>query len=159
VAVGYEQGVVDVIEACITLENAAEKLYCVLAEAHADDAEMAALWLKMAREERSHAAQFKLALGNAASMVATVAVDPAQAETLRRRVADLTDRYTASPPSAVEALEAAAQLEDDLANVHMDRVGTFAARSYKTLFRAMMAADKDHFGCLKKVLWRRRPKT
>jgi rubrerythrin len=155
VTASYEQKVVDLIEACIAIESAAEKLYAVLATVHSDDAELSALWLKMAREEQSHAAQFRLALGNAVSMVESVAVDPDEAERLRLFISDLTDRYVASPPSVAEALTAAAKLEDDLANMHMDRVATFAAQSYKTLFRAMMAADKDHFGCLKKAMWRR----
>jgi rubrerythrin len=152
---GYEQQVVDLIEACIAVESAAEKLYSMLAVAHAEDAELSALWLKMAREEQSHAAQFRLALANAGAMVETVQVDSVAAEKLRLRIGELLDRYAASPPTAIEALKAAADFEDDLANMHMDRVATFASPSYKSLFKAMMAADKDHFGCLNKALRRR----
>jgi rubrerythrin len=155
VTAGYEQNVVDLIEACIAIELAIGKLYSVLAAVHSDDAEISALWLKMAREEQSHAAQFKLALGNAAAMVKTVNVDPEATEKLRQGVCALADQFAANPPSIAEALAAAAKFEDDLAAMHMDRVATFADESYKTLFRAMMAADKDHFGCLKKALWRR----
>jgi rubrerythrin len=155
VGASYEQSVVDLIEACIAVENAAHKLYSVLAAVHSDDSEISALWMKMAREEQNHAAQFKLALGNAAAMVKTVAVDPEAAEKLRQEVLALADRYVASPPTVAEALTAAAGFEDALANIHMDRVASFADQSYKTLFKAMMAADKDHFGCLKKALWRR----
>jgi rubrerythrin len=152
---GYEQQVVDLIEACIAVESAAEKLYSMLAVAHSEDTEISALWLKMAREEQSHAAQFKLALSNAAAMVETVQVDLTEAEKLRTRIAELNERYAASPPTVPEALKAAAEFEDDLANMHMDRAATFASPSYKSLFRAMMAADKDHFGCLNKALRRR----
>jgi rubrerythrin len=155
VTAGYEQTVVDLIEACIAVEHAAEKLYTVLAAVHSEDLEISALWSKMAREEQNHAAQFKLAQGNAGSMVDTVAVDPAEAERIRRFVLDLAERYQAQPPPIGDALAIAAKLEEDLATMHMDRVATFATPSYKTLFRAMMAADKDHFGCLQKAMRRR----
>lgn len=152
---GYEQSVVDLIEACLAIENAASKLYSLLADLHSEDVEISALWAKMAREEQSHAAQFKLALANATAMVETVNVDPEEAARLGRLATDLVDRYVASPPSVAEALTAAAKLEDDLAQMHMDRVATFTKASYKTLFSAMMAADKDHVGCLSKALRRR----
>jgi rubrerythrin len=155
VTAGYEQNVVDLIEACLAIETAAAKLYSRLADLHSEDTEMSALWMKMAREEQSHAAQFKLALGNATAMVQTVDVDPGDAERLRRLATDLFDRYAASPPTVAEALAAAAKLEEDLGQMHMDRVATFTKTSYKALFAAMMAADKDHFGCLKKALRRR----
>jgi rubrerythrin len=155
VTAGYEQKVVDLIEACIAIESAAGQLYSMLAAVHSDDAEISALWLKMAREEQSHAAQFKLALGNAASIVDTVEAVLAEAEKLRRAVSEMSDRYVASPPSVTEALTAAAKLEDDFAHMHMDRVATFTNKSYKALFKAMMAADNDHVGCLKKALRRR----
>jgi rubrerythrin len=155
VTAGYEQNVVDLIEACLAIETAAAKLYSLLADLHSEDVEISALWMKMAREEQSHAAQFKLALANAAAMVQTVKVDRKEAERLRRLATDLIGRYVASPPSVPEALAAAAKLEEDLAQMHMDRVATFAQASYKALFSAMMAADKDHFGCLTKALRRR----
>jgi rubrerythrin len=149
-----ERNVEYVLGVCLRLELAASRLYELLSGAHAADVEMFHLWKKMARDEESHAAQFRLALASP-SMLETVTVDGSDADRALSKLDALIAVYRTSPPTATQALSAAIALEDEMARLHMSKVATFAAKKHASLFEAMMAADIGHRDGLALALRRR----
>lgn len=134
------------------LERAMFDLYQVLATAHEDAPTIAKLWRKTAREEEQHAAQFRLALSNARSMVFEVRAEWKDALQMVQAIEALVQRYRANPPTIPEALRSAIALEKSLAHLHVDRACVFANDAHQRLFRAMMAADEEHIGSLENAL-------
>jgi hypothetical protein len=126
-------------------------LYRDLAAAHAGDRRLAQLWMKTAREEDNHAHQFELALRYddqlGALLVGADAV-AALVELIRER----RRGFAGSPPSPVDALRAAVDLEDRFAHFHMSTVADFRSPNLRKLFEAMMAADRAHSAALREAL-------
>jgi rubrerythrin len=151
-----ERSIDHVLGICLRIELAASQLYELLSNVHAADAEMLQLWKKMAREEESHAAQFRLALASP-SMLETVTIDGAEADGMLKKLDTLIAAYRTSPPTPAQALAASIELEDELSLLHMSTVGTFAAKKHASLFEAMMAADRGHRDGLAVALRRRSP--
>jgi rubrerythrin len=142
-AVDGERDIEHVLGICLRLELAAGQLYELLSSVHAADVEMFHLWKTMAREEESHAAQFRLALASP-SMLETVTVGGSDADRMLGKVDTLIARYRTAPPTPAQALAATIELESELVQLHMSKVATFAAKKHASLFEAMMAADIGH---------------
>jgi rubrerythrin len=142
----------EVLTACRDMETAMADLYEMLAKVHADIPHMVKLWTKTANDERNHAAQFALALdiGNAA--VEAVRVDLSVIERTIRSVKLLQKECATHPPTVEQALQAAISFEEALVNLHADKIPIFADASHKKLFGAMMAADQEHVGRLRRML-------
>lgn len=142
------------LQTCLAIETAHARYYGVLAAAHAADPEISALWRKTAREEESHAAQFRLAISGAAGTISAVASPLSEATRLLQGVELALARTQAEAPSIPDALRSAIRMEEALAALHMDQVVIFERLSHQNLFRAMMAADKGHVDALRQALAR-----
>jgi rubrerythrin len=147
-----EYNVREVLVACRDLETLMASLYDMLAKIHADVPSMAKLWTKTANEERNHAAQFGLVLDIRNEAVEAVRVDHAQVGRTRRAVEMLCQECVTRPPTVDEALRATIAFEEALLDLHAHQVAIFADDSHKHLFAAMMAADREHVGRLRRAL-------
>jgi rubrerythrin len=141
-----------VLSGCRDMETAMADLYDLLAKIHAGVPYMAKLWSKTANEERNHAAQFTLALDIANGAVKAVRVDISTIERTVHAVHLLREEYLARPPTVEQALQAAITSEEALVDLHADKIPIFAEESHKRLFVAMMAADREHVGRLRRAL-------
>jgi rubrerythrin len=144
-----------VLAACERIEVLAAQAYRKLAALHAADTELAALWSKTAREEESHAAQFRFSQAVLDQVVGQVRVKLADAVTATNRLVDFLRRCDASPPSSLEALREMIDLEQWLEQFHLANAAAFTSPQHQKLFRAMMQADCEHVGALRAVLARR----
>jgi rubrerythrin len=143
---------IQLLETCLAIELAASRLYAVLATAHADNPTISQLWKRTARDEESHAAQFRLAISCAATMLEGASGDLASANQVLQAIEGVAARYAAHPPSVAEALKTAITLEENLVHFHVDRVARFTRHSYEELFRSMMTADAEHVERLREAL-------
>jgi len=141
-----------VLSACRDMETAMADLYDLLAKIHTGVPYMAKLWSKTANEERNHAAQFALALDIANAAVKAVRVDISTIERTLRAVHMLREACFAHPPTVEQALHAAIAFEEALVDLHADKIPIFAEESHRKLFTAMMAADREHVGRLRRAL-------
>jgi rubrerythrin len=140
-------------DVCQRIEMAHAQLYRVLAEAHAADASIAALWRKTANEEDGHAAQFRLA-ANYSESIQGVAVDLAQATEMLQTVEATVRRMRAQPPGITDALRIAIRMEEAMERLHMDQLVQFGNSAHQRLFRAMMGVDQAHVQSLRDALAR-----
>jgi rubrerythrin len=141
-----------ILDTCRKVEEAAARLYHLLAKLHRDNAGMAALWTKTAREEENHATQIEMLRRRKMQMASSVKVDPTKAEKALELVeAVIVDAMLNSIPVR-RALEEAVTLENVLVQFHTDYAVEFADEADQKLFRSMMAADRDHVGALSAAL-------
>lgn len=127
-------------------------LYDLLAKIYAGVPQMAKLWSKTANEERNHAAQFTLALDIGSGAIKAVRVDISIIERALHAVHLLREECFARPPTVEQALQAAIAFEEALVSLHADKIPIFAEESHKKLFAAMMAADREDLGRLRRAL-------
>ncbi len=146
-----EPGTDHLLEVYRRIEFTLASLYRFLSNLYADTPDTAAVFLKTANEEENHALQFELAL-KLPNPIAhpTVAVEAADA--LLKDVLDLDAKVRRTLPAPVEALQTAVDLETRLAAYHMDSIGIFHQPRLQEMFKAMMAADKQHVETLTAAL-------
>jgi hypothetical protein len=141
-----------ILSTCRKIEEGAAQLYHLLAEVHREEAHMAALWTKTAREEENHAQQIALVQRSQAKSGATVKVDLEKAEEALRMVGAVIEAYRRESPTVRQALEEAITIEYALTQFHADYAVEFGDAAYRQLFRSMMAADQQHVEALKAAL-------
>jgi hypothetical protein len=144
---GYE-----VLRTCRALELAMADFYEDLALFHQEDAEMARLWKKTAREEVNHAAQFTLLLDTMSDEISAIRADALTLEEIRRAISATRERFQQHHPTVREALVAAIDFEESMSCFHADQVAVFDLPRLCALFKAMMAADHDHVQALRRGL-------
>ncbi len=140
-------------DVCQRIETAHARLYRALAEAHASNPSIAALWRKTADEEEGHAAQFRLAM-NYSRSVQGIAIDVAQAIQMLQTVEATVARLQDHPPTVVVALRIAISMEEAMERLHMDQLVQFENTAHQKLFRAMMSVDHAHVQSLRDALVR-----
>jgi rubrerythrin len=146
------QEVYRVLTACRFIELTMAGFYEELAVLHQDDAAMANLWKKTAREEMNHAAQFSLLIDTMSDTVSAALTDPATLDRVRRAIENTIEEYRLRLPSAREALVAAIDFEESMSSLHADQVLVFTHSQCKHLLAAMMAADRGHVSTLRAAL-------
>ena len=140
-----------VLEICRDIELACGELYNYYAEIFCNHEELAALWLKTAREEGNHARQFVLAINLQRQQVADSArIDGFTAKNMLNMIKTVYDGVRGKKPSMLEALSSAIKLEEKLQGCHMTTAVHFVEESHRQLFAAMMKADKDHIEALRR---------
>lgn len=132
------------IDVCREIELTMGRLYRRLAVAHAYDPVIAELWSKTAREEDSHAAQYRLGAPLLDAMLAAPRFDLGEGLRLLGEAEDILGRIDREPPGIVEALEMAVALERAFASFHMPSAFSFSEESHRRLAEAMMDADNKH---------------
>ncbi len=146
------------LDVCRRIEFAMAGLYRYLADRYPDLPDVAAALRKTANEEENHALQFQLA-SKLPNLLVELKVDVEVADRLLKTVQDLDAKVRQTPPSAVGALRLALELERRLADYHMDSVGVFQSPQLQEMFKAMMAADKNHVKALSEALARLSPES
>jgi rubrerythrin len=141
-----------VLGACLKVEAAAARLYHLFARLHRDDAGMAALWSKTAREEENHARQVEMVMLRRDRMSVVVRADLQKAERALAMLESAITDSMLSTPDLRRALEEAISLENVLTQFHADYAVEFVEAVDQQLFRSMMAADRDHVAALQAAL-------
>lgn len=141
-----------IFETCYEIEKTMAEVYFRFHELYKDDTQIADLWYKTSLEEENHAMQFKLAISMRSELTGEVEVDLVHARQALQRVRDLARQVAAAPPTPVEALSIAVEMERRLAEFHVDCLARFKESSHQEMFRAMMKADREHVETLEQAL-------
>lgn len=139
------------LEVCRRIEFTLASLYRFLSDLYGDTLDIAAVFLKTANEEENHALQFQLAL-KLPNVIAHPTVAVGTEDYLLRDVLNLDAKVRRTLPPPVDALRTAVDLETRLAAYHMDSIGVFHHPRLQEMFKAMMAADKQHVETLTAAL-------
>jgi rubrerythrin len=139
------------LEVCRRIEFTLASLYRFLSNLYGDIPDIAAVFLKTANEEENHALQFVHAL-KLPNVIEHPTAAAGSEDYLLRDVLDLDAKVRRTPPPPVDALRTAVDLERRLAGYHMDTIGVFRQPRLQEMFKAMMAADKDHVETLTAAL-------
>jgi hypothetical protein len=126
--------------------------YRTLATAHRGHPKISALWAKTALEEDGHVSHFDLAMSVRGDMIQSSNINLVRIDEAVKGVKDFLEEIKTSPPDIRTALRTAIQLEEQYVQFHMDMAVAFDTESHRKLFRAMMAADKEHVDSLCKAL-------
>jgi rubrerythrin len=145
-------GDVTLLDLCRKVELAAARLYHLYAKLHRDEVGISALWLKTAREEENHAQQIQMVIRRRGQLAVTIQADPEKAQKALALIEEMIAQGMVSVPPVHRALEDAVTAEHAFVQFHADYAVEFREESDRSLFRSMMAADKDHVGALQAAL-------
>jgi len=140
-----------ILEACHELEKNMAKIYSIFCEEFKQDEELSEMWQKTAREEENHALQFRMALKIKEDLVESAQVDLSRIMNSLEAVKSILKRTRENPPTPLEALRSAINLERQLADFHLDCLASFKNAFHKDMFQAMMKADRDHVETLERA--------
>lgn len=142
----------DVLEVCQSVEASCAELYHYFADLFKDDRETFLLWLKTAMEEENHARLFALvAKLRRNNIVEAIRIDLVDAEVALLYVRSLIDRVKKNPPTQVEALRVAIELEKKLDCFLMENVIDFADPAQEKSFQAITSSDRRHLESLEEA--------
>jgi len=149
--------VMTVLSHCRDIERTCAELYEYYAELFKQNPDIAKLWAKTAAEERSHVAQFEMALRLREALVETVFQDAGKVVVVLERFIRFLDKVRNEPPTLEEALCSAIAMEEEVADYHLESIAKFRQESSRQVFHAMMAADHDHLEALEEAYRQLRP--
>ena len=142
---------IQLLEKCQKLEEVAAEMYHLLAQAHKSDPGICALWEKTAKEEENHASQFSLAIRMKKGLSVEIKAEKSKVEKTLEMAESKLEEIKNGPSQIRKALEDMVMLEEVFSEFHLTSTMCFPDESHKKLFQAMMSADKDHVGSLKKA--------
>jgi rubrerythrin len=137
---------------CTRIEGLCADLYHYYSDLYRDSAEVSQLWKKTALEEENHQKQFELAnrLQKAGGIELNADLD--RAYRIHQKLVKLLEHVRQNPPDIVTALTRAIEMEESLADLHLDSSVHFHDESLRRMFQALLAYDQDHIKSLRHCL-------
>jgi rubrerythrin len=139
------------LDICIAIEGLCAELYHFYSEIYEDDLDVARLWKKTALEEENHRRQFELAL-----LLLNEAEFDVPEESLRRaysikeKLHKLLIHIKKEKPELHTALTKAVEMEERLADLHVQTALKFNDESMQRFFKALSEADSEHVAALQR---------
>ncbi|GFE61229.1 hypothetical protein [Geobacter sp. AOG2] len=149
---GKHSGDCHIFEICAKIEAQTAELYHYYSELFHENPDAAQLWHKTAIEEENHLRQFELADRLYRKADFALAVDTDRAERVCHKLGALLSHVRQQPPDLETALVRAIEMEESLADLHVESVVRFTDGSIQKIFRAMMSFDQEHVQSLKRFL-------
>lgn len=140
----------------IEVENRLSRLYAWFAEAYADDAEASALFYRMSRDEKAHAALIeyeKRLVNKERDAVLNIPLTTSQTQEALRRIEEVLSARQAPPLG--EALSLALELEESDVENHLAGVFSQTAPGLLKLLKNLGKEDRRHFQDLEALAKRR----
>lgn len=141
-----------ILDICAEVEVKMGDIYRLLAEYHKENPKISSLWKKTAEEEDRHAEQIKFAARLHKGVISDVNVNLETAKNALNAEEVIYNEFKNNPPTIVEALNTAIDLEEQLYNFHLEYSVSFQNESHRKLFHTMLSFDKEHIESLKKAL-------
>ena len=139
-------------ELCAKIEGVCAELYHYYSELHHDNEDISRLWKKTAQEEENHQKQFELAYRLREDAGFELEFDLERAERIYQKLVVLLAHVQQNPPDIITALTRAIEMEERLADLHMENAVRFKDKSIKSLFQALSEFDQDHVKTLRHSL-------
>lgn len=141
------------LDVCMKIEELNAELYHYYGDVYADVPDAVLLWKKTALEEENHRKQFELVV----HLRDDVEFDISPAELQRAwrvhgKLFKLLDVVKRKPPELLSALALAVEMEESLADLHVQTAVCFREQSVAQLFKALGRSDQEHINELKRFL-------
>jgi len=141
------------LDVCTKIEQLSAEIYHYFGDVYDQYPDAALLWRKTALEEENHRKQFELVLHMRDEV--EFDIDPADLQRAWRihgKLFALLDAVKQKAPDLIGALTMAVEMEERLADLHVQVAVRFRDESMVRLFEALGRADQDHILALRRFL-------
>jgi len=139
-------------DVCARIEGLCAELYHYYSDIHKDHADVSRLWKKTALEEENHQKQFELAYRLRDDIGIDLNADLDRIYRIHQKVSTLLAHVRQSPPDIVTALTKAIEMEERIADLHLESSVRFHDESISKMFQALQEFDQDHVKSLRHCL-------
>lgn len=142
----------NILNICTEIEDTVAIMYRFFSKLYADNETVSSLFFKTSLEEDEHANQFRLASRLYGAGMKSVKTNIQQVETLLLKIKALYESVQVSSPTMKAALELSLQIENKLAEYHMNSIVVFEDQNLSSLFTSMRKNDDAHVLMLQQAL-------
>ncbi len=140
------------LEVCMRIEGLCADLYHHYSEVYEDVPDASKLWKKTALEEENHKLQFELALRLMDENEFEFSNDSLKrAYSIQRKLLQLMEHVKNNKPELLTAVTKAVEMEDKLADLHVNTALKFKEESLQKLFSALGEDDRSHVSALQRL--------
>lgn len=133
------------LEVCMGIESLCADLYHHYSKIFEDVPEASTLWKKTALEEENHQKQFELALKLLDDTEFEVLNDSlSRAYAIQFKLLKLMNNIKSAKPDLLTAVSKALEMEEKLADLHIQTSLKFRDESMQNMFKALSDADRGH---------------
>ncbi len=139
------------LDVCMKIEELSAEIYHHFGYVYAGFPDAALLWKKTALEEENHRRQFELVLHLRDE--AEFDIHPADLQRALRihgKIIRLLDIVKHKTPDLIGAFNLAVEMEENLADLHVQTAVRFKDESLVRLFEAIGRADQEHVSAMKR---------
>jgi rubrerythrin len=137
---------------CAKIEGLCAELYHYYSDVYKDHDDVSRLWKKTALEEENHQKQFELAYRLRDEVGIDLNADLDRICRIHQKASTLLAHVRQSPPDIVTALTKAIEMEENIADLHLDSSVRFHDESIRKMFQALQEFDQDHVKALRHCL-------
>jgi len=139
------------LEVCMGIEMLCADLYHIYSEIYEDIPEASRLWKKTALEEENHQMQFGLALRLLSGSEFEVPKESLKrAHSIQYKLLELINHVKGTKPELLTAVSKAVEMEEKLADLHVNAALHFKEESMRKLFKSLSKADHCHIADLQR---------
>jgi rubrerythrin len=139
-------------DVCAKIEGLCATLYHYYSDIHKDNVDVSRLWKKTAMEEENHQKQFELANRLRDDVDIDLNADFDRFYRIHQKLNKLLVHVRQNPPDIVTALTKAIEMEESIADLHLESSVRFHDESISKMFQALQAFDQDHVKSLRHCL-------
>lgn len=133
------------LDVCMGIEGLCADLYHHYSRIYEDIPEASSLWKKTALEEENHRKQFELAIRLWNETEFELLNDSMRhAYLIQFKMLQLTNQIKNSTPNLLIAISKAVEMEEKLADLHVQTALKFREDEMQQMFKALGEADNDH---------------
>ena len=139
-------------DVCAKIEGLCAALYHFYSDIHRDHADVSRLWKKTALEEENHQKQFELAFRLRDDIEFDLNADIDRFYRIHQILSNLLAHVRQNPPDIVTALTKSIEMEERIADLHLESSVRFHDESIRKMFQALQEFDQDHVKSLRHCL-------
>jgi rubrerythrin len=140
------------LDQCIQIESLCAELYHYYSDLFRDNEEVSRLWKKTALEEENHQKQFELAYRLREECEFEVKGNIERVKHIHQKFIRLLEHVRQNPPDIVTALQKAIEMEESIADLHMESAVRSRDAHIHDMFQAMRKFDQGHMEALNVML-------
>lgn len=137
------------LDVCSKIEGLCAELYRYYSELFQEDEECSRLWEKTAREEEHHQQLFELAGRLQNECKFELVSDHEKAVRVYNKLTALLAYVRQSPPDIFLAITKAIEMEEALADLHIESSVKIKSHEIKDLFKSLQEFDQGHIESLR----------
>lgn len=139
-------------DVCANIEGLCASLYHHYSDIFKDNDDVSRLWKKTALEEENHQKQFEFAQRILDGVEFELVGDFERTCRIQQKLNSLLEHVQQNPPDMETALTRAIEMEEVLAELHLDTSVKFQDASIRDMFLAFRDFDQDHVKSLRHCL-------